>query len=63
MNEERTGEFLQQVEHIRDHLLYIYSIAVNHGDDRKIFEVMTSTYQRETLGSVDSQYFQLKWSN
>jgi hypothetical protein len=43
MNEERTGEFLQQVEHIRDHLLYRYSIAVNHGDDRKIFEVMTST--------------------
>jgi hypothetical protein len=35
MNEERTGEFLQQVEHIHDHLLCRYSIAVNHGDDRK----------------------------
>ena len=43
MNGETTGEFLQQVEHIRDHLLYRYSIAVNHGDDRKNFEVMTST--------------------
>jgi hypothetical protein len=40
MNEERTGKFLQQVEHIRDHLLYRYSIAVNHGDDRKIVEVL-----------------------
>jgi hypothetical protein len=38
MNEERTGEFLQQMEHIRDHLLCRYSIAVNNGDDRKIFE-------------------------
>jgi hypothetical protein len=42
MNKERTGEYLQQVEHVRDHLLYRYSIAVNHGDDRNIFEVMTS---------------------
>jgi hypothetical protein len=29
MNEERTGKFLRQVEHIRGHLWHRYSIAVN----------------------------------
>ena len=30
MNEERTGKFFRQVDHIRGHLWHIYSIAVNH---------------------------------
>ena len=50
MNEERTGKCLRQVEHIRGHLWHIYSITVN----RKIFEVMTSTLPKGTLGSVAS---------
>ena len=29
MNEESTGKCVRQVEHIRDHLWHIYSIAVN----------------------------------
>ena len=35
MNEEKTGKFLLQVEHIRDHLWHRYSIAIN--------QVMVST--------------------
>jgi hypothetical protein len=38
MNEERTGKWLRQVEHIRSHLWYIYSIAVN--------QVMVATVKR-----------------
>ena len=45
MSEERTGKSLRQVEHIRGHLWYIYSIT---------FEVMTSTELWGTLGSVVS---------
>jgi hypothetical protein len=36
MNEERTGKFLRQVEHIRGHLWHRYFITVNqviHGGD------------------------------
>jgi len=29
MNEERTGKFLRQVEHIHGHLWHRYSISVN----------------------------------
>ena len=42
MNEERTKTSLRQVEHIR------------YGDDRKTFQVMTSTYPIGSLGSVAS---------
>ena len=41
----------------RGHLWHRYSIMVNqviHGGDRKIFEVMTSTLSKGTLGSVAS---------
>jgi hypothetical protein len=41
VNEERTGKCLRQVQHI-------------HGDDRKIFEVMTSALPKGTPGSVAS---------
>ena len=45
MNEESTGKYLRQVEHIRGHLWNRYSIAINQVIvcDRKTFEVMTST--------------------
>jgi hypothetical protein len=38
MNEERTGKYLQQVEHIRGRLGHIYSIKVN--------QVMVATVNR-----------------
>jgi len=47
MNEERTGKCLRQVDHIRGHLLHSCSMTVNQ-------VMVTSTYQRGTLGSVAS---------
>ena len=56
MNEERTGKCLRQVEHIRDHFLtqIFQNGQPSHGGGRKIFEVMTSTFSKGTLGSVAS---------
>jgi hypothetical protein len=44
MNEERTGKYSRQVEHIRGHLWQIFhNDQPSHGGDPKTFEVMTST--------------------
>jgi len=48
VNEERTGECLRQVEHVRGHLWHRYSITFNQ------VIVMTSTLPKGTLGSVAS---------
>ena len=53
MNEERTGKCLRQVEHMWSFVTHIFHNGQpSHGDDRKIFEVMTSTLPKGTLGSL-----------
>jgi hypothetical protein len=55
VNEERTGKCLRQVEHICGHLWHIlHNGQPSHGDDRKIFEVMTSALPKGMLGAVAS---------
>jgi hypothetical protein len=56
-NQERTGKCLRQVEHIHAWSFVIqifHNGQLSHDGDRNIFEVMTSTLSRGTLGSVAS---------
>ena len=55
MNEEWTRKYLRKVQHIHGHSWQIFhSGQPCHGGDRNIFEVMTSTLPKRTLGSVAS---------
>jgi hypothetical protein len=56
MNEERTGKYLRQVEHIRGHLWHIkfHNGQTSQGDDRKTSNWWLQLNQEVTLGSVAS---------
>ena len=48
MNKERIGKYLQQVEHIRGHLVHIYSIKVN--------QVMVATVNLSMFLWISNKY-------
>ena len=51
MNEERTGKYLRQMEHIRGNLWHIYSITVNQV---MVVTVKPSKWWRQSLGTLGS---------